>query len=317
MADSELFPPPLIPERVPNHFAAVGKMVLYAGAYFEAVLVACVVLFFCISQMRSHFANLLWRSWKAFVDSQGSTTLGWVSSTIIVPILAVAVTVFLIRQRRGKEAMLTHWRQDAVITLRVIVFVVLFYYGPLFLWKGIIRTIYDDHQLLVAQRQSLAADNQQLIHRPPEIQTKYLPSEEPKESPKSLRRRTLKLADELYAFLRNRFEHHPPYATRPGKNESQPDEARLKIIEASENYDQATEDMYIQKGYRDRLTGIIREYDAKGIPTDHMENGFKQHSPYFVSEDSGWADTPQDPLFWFKSLAYRVDANDNAIHLEQ
>lgn len=295
-----------IPPRKPSSTAEIAKAILYLGAYFQAVVIGCLIVFLCISEMRLHFVNLMWRSWNAFINSQGSTTLGWVSSTIVVPVLAVAATVFLIRQRRGRKAMLSHWRQDAVVTLQVIAFAVIFYYGPIFIWKGIIRTIYDDHRLLVAQ-------NQSLTHRQPEVRVQYVTPDQPKESPNSLRRRTLRLADELTDFAIKSRESSPPVAV-PDSRDPNPSDEKKAAMKNYRDYWENVEKMYMRK-YRDRAVGIVKEYNAKGVPTGYLENDFRQRPPY-VAAGTLVEFTQGDDLFWLRQLAYCVDANDNAIHLD-
>jgi hypothetical protein len=122
-------------------------------------MAAILILVAALSVSRFHFYSLLGHSWIAFTSSQSSNTLGWLSSTVIVPILTVGITVILIRRSRGKDAMMSHWRDDALITLRVLVFVLVLYYVPLFILKGVVATVYEDHQTLVAVNSKLKQEN--------------------------------------------------------------------------------------------------------------------------------------------------------------
>jgi hypothetical protein len=63
------------------------------------------------------------------------------------------------------------------------------------------------------------------------------------------------------------------------------------------------------------MIGIVREYQAKGVPTHLLENVFRQRVPLVVfnligSEREGSA---MDELSQFRDLAYHVDARDHLI----
>jgi len=129
------------------------------------------------------------------------------------------------------------------------------------------------------------------------------------ESPDSLRRRTNKTADDVYKYLSKRMEGRPPDAW-PNSNDPNPSPERKQEIKRSQEYAQETQDYYM-KHFRDRLVGIIKEYDSKGVPTRFLENDFKQRIPGIPEAGSVWEG--MDELSRFRELAYRVDARDHLI----
>lgn len=168
----------------------------------------------------------------------------------------------------------------------------------------------------------LQSDNQQLRndYKALDAQNRSLQSQLTglvfKESPNSLRRRTVRLADKIYSFLEGRYEHHPvPYARRSRTNQPEPDAEREKLVKANEDYDEATRSTYVTK-YSEQAIGIIEEYRAKGVSIGHLEDYMKLYAPSFNPPESINYGDPSDSLFWFRCLAYRVDATDNKIYLD-
>jgi len=131
------------------------------------------------------------------------------------------------------------------------------------------------------------------------------------ESPDSLRRRTMKVADEVYDYLEKRERNHPPRAY-PNSSEPNPSEERRKMIQQCLNYDQQTLDYHFNH-FRDRMVGIVREYNARGVRTGFLENDFTQRVPVIAFPGSPWEGTQIDELGQFRDLAYRVDARGNLI----
>jgi len=132
-----------------------------------------------------------------------------------------------------------------------------------------------------------------------------------KEPSDSLRRRTMGAADELREYVKKRMEEHPP-AAYPNSNDPNPSEERKKAIQICQKYDQETLDYYL-KHFRDRMVGIVKEYEAKGVPTRYLENDFKQRVPGVAFIGSDWEGSAMDELSQFRDLAYRVDARDHLI----
>jgi hypothetical protein len=111
----------------------------------------------------------------------------------------------------------------------------------------------------------------------------------------------------MYIFINNRQLHHPPYATPPPATEPPPDEERKKVIKASQDYDQATQDIWTTQ-YKDRFAQIVQEYKSKGIGVGYLD---KTAEYARVPSIHPMANEVQQ----FKDLAFRVDINGNAIVL--
>jgi len=138
--------------------------------------------------------------------------------------------------------------------------------------------------------------------------------EKHKESRNSLRNRTFQMANELYGFLLERYQHRPPNAIPVPSNQPPPDEETARKIKACQDWDQETHNIYIKK-YKDRAVGIIKEYETKGIPTGYMEINFVRNPPQIPIEGTVVTPgSPYDELGEFRSLGYRVDANDVVIY---
>jgi hypothetical protein len=112
----------------------------------------------CISVIRPHFLRLLYRSLLSFTNFKGTTPWGFISSDIVQPVLLLVFFVVLLRKSHGKEAATIHVRRDFLIGLKAIGLLVIFWYLPIVLFKGV-RLVYDDHQMLVAKNQSLSLEN--------------------------------------------------------------------------------------------------------------------------------------------------------------
>jgi hypothetical protein len=122
------------------------------------------------------------------------------------------------------------------------------------------------------------------------------------ESPNSLRRKTMKLADEYLKFVRQRFENHPPYGN---VNDKEPSEETKKMLAVDKQYDQETADLY-NRLYRDRFLAIIHQYQQRSIPTGFLENLAQNGNIMWVIPGSQWEGSPSDNLNEFRDLAYHV-----------
>jgi hypothetical protein len=130
------------------------------------------------------------------------------------------------------------------------------------------------------------------------------------ESPDSLRHRTAKVADEFREYIKKRVENRPMPDAWPNSNDPNPTPERQAAIKRSQNYARETEDYYV-KHFRDRMVGIIKEYESKGVPVHFLENDFKQRVPGIAEPGSAWEG--MDELSRFRELAYRIDARDHLI----
>jgi hypothetical protein len=134
-----------------------------------------------------------------------------------------------------------------------------------------------------------------------------------RESKDSLRRRTIRLADEMqkYFVMRATNPNRPPFAV-PNSNEPNPSDEQKKAIERYRAYEQETWDFYFAR-YKDRMIGIIKEHDAKGVRTGYLESSANQRPPVIMMPGSVGEGTYMDDLYQFRELAYHVDGAGNLI----
>jgi hypothetical protein len=114
-----------------------------------------------IPPMRPPFLSLLHRSLISFTNFKGTTPWGFISSDLVQPVLLLIFFVVLLRKSHGEDAVKTHWQKDGIVGLKAIGLLVVFYYLPIFLWKGA-RIVYEDHQSSIARNRQLHADNKSL-----------------------------------------------------------------------------------------------------------------------------------------------------------
>jgi len=128
----------------------------------------------------------------------------------------------------------------------------------------------------------------------------------PQESPDSLRRRTIKLADDLQKY----WATHPipGFKESTPQNPVTPDEiAKKKQIE---DYWAKLQVTYDTK-YKDRVLGVIREYQGKGVSTGWLERAAENHM--FGASPFNAPVCFQDELCQFRELAFHVDAQDHRV----
>jgi hypothetical protein len=99
---------------------------------------------------RVHAFNVFGRAWRGFLITEGSSTVGMLSNWAS-PVIAVGITIAVIRHHRGQLAMEQHWKEEAGLAARVVVMVALIMYGPVLIWKCV-GTAYADHVALVSER---------------------------------------------------------------------------------------------------------------------------------------------------------------------
>jgi len=135
----------------------------------------------------------------------------------------------------------------------------------------------------------------------------------PPESPNSLRRRTMRLADDLSKFWAD--HPSPTYYPSQGQNPASAEERMHKA--AWDKYWREVTALYDGR-YRNRVIGIIQEYKGKGVDTDGMEQGAEQPSRLWGSApfSTSGMNPPncfQDEICQLRELAYHVDAQDQRI----
>jgi hypothetical protein len=257
---------------------------------------------------------------RALADTPKLVSSNWVAVGVSIVVLVATFTIRVRRQQsyrealewRGKlSAMRDHWLRDGFISVIVTTIVWLLLFAV-----SLTRTVYTDHQQISAktsmlgqerdsarvERDALKAENEELRKHSPRVE---------KEPADSLRRRTFRLAKEVYDFAEERAAHAPPFAA-PNSNDPSPTEETKRAIKISQDYARETETLYKER-YRDRLVGIVKEYEAKGVPAYWLANDFQQRPPAIAFFGSGYEGSPMDELYQFKQLAYHVDAHDHLI----
>jgi hypothetical protein len=139
------------------------------------------------------------------------------------------------------------------------------------------------------------------------------------ESPTSLRRRTIKLADEILAWEQERYEHHPPYAYPDKQSDPNPTPERQKLIDTCLKYDGETVDQFNRR-FKEEWIEIVRKYELENVKVGTLVNDAEQNHPAQdasmgaqfvpVQMDNG---TYYSALSRFRELAYHVDANGHRI----
>lgn len=138
---------------------------------------------------------------------------------------------------------------------------------------------------------------------PPPVEQARVEVPEPLDS---LRRRTVKTADELSLFWSKR-----PTPLQPIQNPNTEEERKRNA--AWDQYWREVETIYSRE-YKNRVLGIIREFKVKGVPTGFLEAGAENHS--FGASPFNAIGSPicyQDELCQFRELAYHVNARDQMI----
>jgi hypothetical protein len=126
------------------------------------VLVVCmgaIVLY--RAETRPHFIRLLHRALVEFTSFKGTTPWGFISSDILQPVLLLVFFIVLLRGSHGEDAVRIHWKKDGIIGLKAIGLLVIFYFLPLFLWKGAV-IVWEDHHSIVGKNQQLLSENADL-----------------------------------------------------------------------------------------------------------------------------------------------------------
>ena len=135
----------------------------------------------------------------------------------------------------------------------------------------------------------------------------------PQESPDSLRRRTIRLANDLTVF----WSQKSAPLQQPVQNPSTDEERQRNA-----KWDQYWRDVtaaYENAGFRDRIRGIVSEYKSKGIQTGYLEfadqyNRLVGSAPFGGTGQEDCLRSYTD-LCTLRELAYHVDANDKPVIL--
>ena len=128
------------------------------------------------------------------------------------------------------------------------------------------------------------------------------------ESPNSLRRKTIRLVDDLISFWAQR-----PLPAQPVQNPGNDDERHRNAV-----WDQYWRDAnaaYIAAGFRERILGLVRQYRSKGLDIGFLEQAAEQPQRLFGSYFAGGPELNtcwqySSELCQLRELAFHVDAKD-------
>jgi hypothetical protein len=183
------------------------------------------------------------------------------------------------------------WRR---YRLGVIGFLLVSFY---FVWYDQ-RTLTDkEHQASAEAQRALDGLRLELQNRDKEISLLHQQIQDTTESPDSLRRRTVHLADVIAAFLEERQASHPPYTNR----EKDVSPEQKAINDASVKYDDETQRLCLQR-FKEELGGIPRELRSKGLDVKYLDQMAQPRCLY------------GDEIEFLRSLAYRLDGHDRPVH---
>lgn len=107
--------------------------------------------------MPAYYWELLGRSWHAFTGSLGSTTLGFLTPGILVPIVGGLLVFVVTLAREGRSGLLSHLGRTFTLAAIIAFAGEVLVYGSIFGYEAL-STIYGDHQEL----SSLRVQNRQL-----------------------------------------------------------------------------------------------------------------------------------------------------------
>ena len=126
---------------------------------------------------------------------------------------------------------------------------------------------------------------------------------ETKEGSDSLRRRTVRLVDEIEAFRNDRNSHHPPYSNGVSTATGE----QTKINAESERYDTGTENLCLVK-FESRTRGIVQELKAKGVDLSPGPN-----SGFFEAMVEQRRCLGEYQYKLFRDLAFHIDGADKLV----
>jgi len=228
--------------------------------------------------------------------------LGWLSIFAIVHLIRTPVLLHGDAETESR-ARSEHWRFGV---LGITILVVIAASSGLLVWwwyAGHERTVV----FSIANPGGLAIG--EIVKENRELKSELTPFTE-KEPEDSLRKRTMKLADELSDFWAK--NPPPPYPGNPGPTQD------VKKKEIFDDYWRRVDNVYALR-YKDRVLGVIRAYSGRGVPTGFLEAAAENHTfgaSAFSSSGMRPPDCRQDEVCELRELAYHVDARGNAIELD-
>lgn len=231
------------------------------------------------------FEHLLSHSWSSFLAGQGTSASGFLAPYLVALTSGIIVTLAILHYH-GMQAMIEHWKRNAVLVLCAALGGNLIVYVPLFGWN-IVKTVYQDHVSLVGANAALQNENTDLHGK---IQQQP-PPEQP-EAPNSLRRQVKGLANDIEAFLKQEQGKQRQFIETHGGGD------------AMRDYYIESQARFVSKGLQDRTVQIVHVLEAKGLPIGGLQ---------YVSQN-GYVGFGESELEHLRDLAYRLDKDGNVIN---
>ena len=123
-----------------------------------------------IGAMWPHFIGLLARSWQSFRTSLSTTSLGFIAPLVVAGV-SILISLLVLGQHEG-EVTLKRRRREMTVALFVIVVVALLVFVPIFLYQGLVKTMYNEHQELVTRVKELQNKGQEKDKQMQELKVK-------------------------------------------------------------------------------------------------------------------------------------------------
>jgi len=237
-----------------------------------------------------HLVNLLGSAKAKALNIGGTTLVGVVVAGALAIIVGFLLTSIIEWHRGGRtvsslKAALKSWPPyvGAIGGLFVV-------WIGIYLW-AIAAVTYQDHQAFVATVHRLGIENKDLRNVKPCIAQQVQAT--PVESPNSLRKRTMRLVNDLEVWSNKRYASYP----QPVGGDDATLQKRKTEFEIDLNHEYTAM-------FKERTIEIVKQFDAKGLDVGQMlaEYGISVRPPVYTE------------IQLLKNLAYRVDSNDKVVH---
>jgi hypothetical protein len=134
----------------------------------------------------------------------------------------------------------------------------------------------------------------------------------------SLRRRTIKLANDIDHYVEERWAIRPPVNFADFQNQHPTDDQK-KTMQIWAKWNQESHD-YFRDHYKDQWVRIVKEYDSKGVKIGTLINDAEQYHPVqvlsFPFPPGGEDSMCQFAITRFRELAYRVNADGSVVDIK-
>jgi len=253
---------------------------------------------------------------RAFTDSL--LAFGTTPHLLLLAALGAVVTASLVLRFRGWKEFKEHLIANILIAFSgafatwLLVFAWIFIHLP----SKTLSEANHNLDIAIVEKRQLSSALEQAKAQIAELtrQVQSLKQSEQRESPNSLRQRTIRLVSELNIFWSRR-----PTPTGQKIQNPSSDEERQRNA-AWDSYWRDTTAAYTNADFRERILGIVREYKSKGIDTGYLEQGAEQPDRLIgAGAFGGYALSGcgqyMNDLCQLRELAYHVDGNDQGIIL--